>query len=269
MIISCLKLFFDIYKEDKLRKITIFFVAVIICLLGWMSRQDTAEAVVVSKPTESIEIQEGQKDFPVNPYKGRIWNQYCDKIRGDDGAVIEISCSESWASEPLPGGCSAKTLNYKGYSGCSAAAMAYVINQMLSPLEIETATGKPVLGVTPNFLIDEVFPSKGYYLDCNGFSEVQMIDILSYFGLSSRTEPVSKHTLEKTILPGEMAIVGVRVNYKGEWMEHWVVPIDFVDKKIVFADSYYGEGEAIVLDEVSGIYSWDIISIMIISKTSP
>lgn len=201
----------------------------------------------------------------INPYKGKVWNQYCER-RWKEGTVLEVTCYESWAREPLPGGCPTVQLAYKGYSGCSAAAMSYVINLMLTPEEIMTATNGRVTGVTPDFLIDDVFPSLGYKMDCNGFSETIIKEGLSYFGLSTRSVPVSKYSLQGKILPGEMAIVGVKIRYKGSWMEHWSVPVSFLENRVTFADSFFGMGKTVIFDEVSEIYSWEIISDLLVSK---
>jgi hypothetical protein len=125
---------------------------------------------------------------PVNPYLGKVWNQYCDQVK-IDGMIVGIDCDEAWAMEPLPGGCKSKSLDYKGYSGCTATSLSYVINKLLSAEEINLVLGGDIYGVTPSYLIDYVYLNMGrkVRLSCDGTSVETLRLTLSYFGLQERS----------------------------------------------------------------------------------
>lgn len=226
-----------------------------------------------NSPTVNVAIRIPEKYetpvvVPKNPYANIIWDQYCKKIR-EGGMVVDKKCDETWAMEPLPGGCEAQIFNYKGFSGCTAASLAYVINAMLSPIEINQVVGGERYGVTPAYLIDETFPKKGIgvKLGCNGTSSSTIKDTLEYFGLKTRTVAVSKNTLAANVGSDEIAIVGIAANYEGEYLEHWTVFVRKEGKKLIFADSYLGRGHEVVFDELPDVRDWEIISLLIVSKT--
>lgn len=206
----------------------------------------------------------------VNPYLGKIWNQYCDQIY-KDGVIVDINCSEKWASEPLPGGCETKVLDYKGYSGCTATSLAYIINKLLSAEEINAVLGGDIYGVTPSYLIDNVYldMDRKVKLNCNGTSVETLRLALLYFGLQVRTELVSKGTLPAKVLPGEIALIGVSGKYEGLDIEHWTVFADEREDGLEFADSFVGKGSLVVFDKVEELSWWEIISALFVSKTSP
>ncbi len=39
----------------------------------------------------------------INPYKGKVWNQYCQLVR-NGGLIVDVKCAEDRAMEYLPGG---------------------------------------------------------------------------------------------------------------------------------------------------------------------
>lgn len=206
----------------------------------------------------------------VNPYSGKIWNQYCDQVK-KDGMIVDINCNEKWALEPLPGGCETKILNYKGYSGCTAASLSYVINKLMSAEEINAVLGGDIYGVTPSYLIDYVFQNmeRKVRLNCNGTSVETLRLTLSYFGLQVRTASVSKGTLADKVIPGELALVGVSGKFEGSEIEHWTVFADEREEGLEFADSFIGKGSLTVFDKVEELSWWEIISALFVSKTSP
>lgn len=234
--------------------------------------QTSTLEVIKDIPTPTVEIPAVKVTTPIptklstNPFAGKIWDQYCEIVR-EDGVIVGMNCEEEWAKRPLPGGCGWSALDVQGYSGCTAAALAYVINSMLTTEEIRKIVGEP--GVTPSFLIEEVYPKIGINLSCNGTSVSTIRDTLTFFGLASRTSPVSKTSLEKKILPGEMAIVGVSLQVEGSQAEHWTVVSEFVNGRIIFADSFIGRGSKVDFEKIPEIAPWDIISVLFVSKTPP
>lgn len=203
---------------------------------------------------------------PVNPYKGRIWNQKCELVIEDE-VIVGIECAESWAEEKLPGGCENFSIVSVGNSGCTATALAYVINIMVSPEEIERVTKIGNWGVTPGDIIQEIYPKVGVRLTCKGTSVSTVRDTLTYFGLYSRTQRISKQSLEKSIRPGEMVLLGLRMTFNGQESDHWTVPVRFENGEPVFADSYVGQGNEVFFSSETGVTSWEITSVLFVSNT--
>lgn len=207
---------------------------------------------------------------PVNPYSGKIWNQYCNQIK-KDGMIVEINCDEEWALEPLPGGCNSSSLNYKGYSGCTATSLSYVINKLLSAEEINKVLGGEFYGVTPSYLIDYVYLNmdRRVKLSCDGTSVETLRLVLSYFGLQVRTEFINKNSIVDKVLPGEIVLVGISGKFEGLKMEHWTVLSGEREDGLEFADSLIGKGSLVVFDTVDELRDWEIISALFVSRTSP
>lgn len=207
---------------------------------------------------------------PVNPYSGKIWNQYCDQIK-KDGMIVDVNCGEEWALEPLPGGCNSSSLNYKGYSGCTATSLSYVINKLLSAEEINKVLGGEFYGVTPSYLIDYVYLNmdRKVKLSCDGTSVETLRLVLSYFGLQVRTESISKSSIADKVLPGEMVLVGISGKFEGLKIEHWTVLSGEREEGLEFADSLMGKGSLVVFDTAEELRDWEIISALFVSKTSP
>lgn len=206
----------------------------------------------------------------VNVNSGRIWDQYCELIR-EGGVIVKVECDESWAMKPLPGGCSGSAMDFLGSSSCTAAALAYVINIMLTPDEIQAVLGEENFTVTPDLLIEKVYLDlpKSVSLTCLGASVPTIRDTLTYFGLKSRSVPLSKYSLRRKIRDGEMAIVGVSANYRGELIDHWTVLSNFDGEKIYFADSYIGRGSVVNFDDIEDVTDWEITSVLFVSRPLP
>jgi len=191
--------------------------------------------------------------FGKNPYKGKVWSQLNDP----------------WGEMELPGvKPSWLKLENKGrVAGCSAAAVAYAINQMVEPNKIYELTGN--IGVTPEDVIFKIFPvlpNAPLVMSAMGGNGYTVVDSLRYFGLKVDTPMLSKYSMNQ-IYHDELAIIGIELkDERGYRRTHYTVYSRTDETGATFAlDSYFGGGgKEVRLDSYLPV--WDIISVIRISN---
>lgn len=188
-----------------------------------------------------------------NPYRGRVWSQVND----------------SWGELDLPGTKPAwlNLENKARVAGCSAAAVAFAINQMAEPSEIYKLTGN--FGVTPDELIFKIFPvlpNAPLVMSAMGGNGYTVVDSLRYFGLKVDSPFLSKYSMNQ-IKKDELAIIGIELrDERGYRRTHYTVysRTDETGATYVF-DSYFGGGgKEVRLDSYLPV--WDIISVIRVAK---
>ena len=187
--------------------------------------------------------------FGKNPYRGRVWSQVNDP----------------WGELELPGVKPAwlSLENKARVAGCSAAAVAFAINEMVEADEIYKLTGN--FGVTPEDVILKIFPNLPNYpllLSAKGGNAYTVVDTLKYFGLTVDTPSLSKYSMN-LIKPDELAIIGMSI---GTTSTHYTIysGTDHTGATFVKDSFFGGGGKEVRLDSYLPV--WDIISVIRITN---
>lgn len=192
-------------------------------------------------------------------------------IKPDRGRVFS-QLDPEWADRELPGKkptwLGKEIENKVRVAGCSAMALAHVINLMVDEVDILRLTGKPVL--TPVDLIYDIFPKLPNFplvMSAMGGNANTVTDCLRFFGLSYDVPSLSKYTMSQNLEEGQMAIVGINLkDVNGYIRTHYTIysRTDLTGATFV-KDSYFGGGgKEVRLDSYLPV--WDIISVIRISN---